>query len=90
MRRSFKNEEDKFRDFLEDHQRSKDVSLVRELIGSALENGHVFEGWSDDEIVNDMLVYADFEIEKFIGPTDNATTRTRLLSAIDSIRHEIY
>jgi hypothetical protein len=79
-----------FRTFLKNLQHSRDVALVRELVSSALENGHVFEGWSDEDIVNDMLAYADHDIEKYVGSVNDLGTKKRLLKAVSSIKHEIY
>lgn len=95
MRRNSKrvqplDERTRFEIFLRQHQQARDVSLVKELIGCALENGHEFEGWSNEEIVNDMLAYADFDIEKHIGPVAEPVTKTRLLVAVNAIKDEIH
>lgn len=84
------DETDRFKMFLRQHQQSRDVSLVRELIGNALENGHEFEGWSDEDIANDMLEYADYDIEKYIGPVADPVTKTRLLLAVNAIKDEVH
>ena len=53
------------------------ANAVAEALANALENGHDFKGWTDEQIADDMIE---------CGGIDEDTPRDQLLVAIHALR----